>query len=80
MTTQTAPQSLTLRATQNVRREVAAYDISATDIAGMLPLSAASVRRRLRGELPWSLEELDAVAKLVRDHAPDFDASTFTRP
>jgi transcriptional regulator with XRE-family HTH domain len=49
----------------NVRAEVARKGLSQVTIATALGLPQSGVSRRLRGKVPFSLDELSAVAALV---------------
>lgn len=48
-----------------VRAELARRDKTQADLAAVLHLSTAAVSRRLSGQVPWDLVELDATARFL---------------
>ena len=59
------PLTATQRAASVIRAELARRRIPQSAVAELLNISQASVSRRLSGEIPWDVNEIDAVAKLI---------------
>jgi hypothetical protein len=57
-----------------VRSIAAGAKVSTSSMAEATGLGAESVRRRLRGELPWSLAELEQISPLAGVDPGDFTA------
>lgn len=53
----------------NVRAEMARWGVTQRDLAQVLQLSQARISDRSRGETPWGLDELEAIAPLLRTTA-----------
>jgi len=49
----------------NIRAELARNGWSQEDLAEKLGINRVTLNRRLRGQLPWSLEQLDAAASAL---------------
>jgi len=56
------PDSLRLTLAGEVRAVMARRNVTQRDIADLLGLSQPSISERLRGQVPWTVEELVAVA------------------
>lgn len=49
----------------NVRARAAARQVSQAQLAEVLDLAQGSISRRMRGDTPWGLTELGAIATLL---------------
>ena len=49
----------------NVRAELARQGRTQTDLAGVLGITQSQISARIRGRVPWRLEELAAVASYL---------------
>lgn len=56
------PTSLSLRVARRVRGLMAEFEIHQSVIAGVLDVSQQGISRRLKGQTPFALDELDALA------------------
>jgi transcriptional regulator with XRE-family HTH domain len=48
-----------------VRAEIGRQDISAEKLAKALGWDVSRLRRRLKGKVPWSVEEVEAIASIL---------------
>lgn len=55
----------TERVAREVRAELARQQISGSGLAKTIGRSQSFVQRRLKGEAPFNVEELDAIAKIL---------------
>lgn len=59
------PNTPTSRAAANVRAEMARRNIRRAAVAANLGMTTSSFSRRLTGAVPFNVEELDALARLL---------------
>lgn len=56
---------------RNVRAEMARAGVSQADLAARVGLSQSALSKRLRGVVPFRVDELDAIARVLRVTASD---------
>jgi transcriptional regulator with XRE-family HTH domain len=55
----------TQRVAANVRAELAVRRISGTALAGALGITRSTMARRLRGDTPWPVDDLERIAEFL---------------
>ncbi len=70
----TTPTTATQRVADTIRAELARRRISQTVVAERLGLSQATVSRRLLGEYPFTVDEVDTIAEMLGLTASDLVA------
>lgn len=64
--------------TRKLKSKMVLADVTTKDIGGVTGLRADSVRRRLRGEMEFSLSEAQAVRKLLNLTDDEFEEIFFS--